>query len=122
MAKAAKSKKTFCEFFAGIGLVWEGLKPSGWDCVYSNDIDPKKKAVFEAHFGESGHFHLEDIWKTDEVVKRIKGKPFLATASFPCTDLSLAGYWKGFEGSESSTYFGFLKVLAAMGDRKPPVV
>ncbi len=117
-----RNAKTFCEFFAGIGLVWEGLRPSGWDCVYSNDIDPKKKDVFESHFGRSAHFHLGDIWHTLEVVERIKVKPFLATASFPCTDLSLAGYWKGLEGKESSTYFGFLKVLQALGESKPPVV
>jgi DNA (cytosine-5)-methyltransferase 1 len=119
---ASVDNKTFCEFFAGIGLVWEGLRPSGWECVYSNDIDPKKKNVFESHFGRSGHFHLGDIWHTDEVVKQINDEPFLATASFPCTDLSLAGYWKGLGGKESSAYFGFLNVLNALGDRKPPLV
>ena len=115
-------KKAFCEFFAGIGLVRAGLQQSGWDCLYSNDIDPKKKRVFAAHFGDSGRFHLGDIWNTDEVVERIEFEPFLATASFPCTDLSLAGYCKGLDGKESSTYFGFLKVLKALGERKPPVV
>jgi DNA (cytosine-5)-methyltransferase 1 len=116
------SDKGFCEFFAGIGLVWQALRVSGWDCMYSNDIDPKKKAVFEAHFGATGHFHLGDIWGTKEVVARIEGSPFLATASFPCTDLSLAGYGKGIEGKASSTYFGFLKVLKQLGPRKPNMV
>lgn len=115
-------EKTFCEFFAGIGLVREGLQGSGWDCVYSNDIDSKKKKAYDAHFDGNGHFHLGDIWETEEVVGRITGKPFLATASFPCTDLSLAGYGKGLKGSESSAYFGLLNVIAAMGDRKPSVV
>jgi len=32
------AEKTFCEFFAGIGLVGEGLRPSGWACVYANDL------------------------------------------------------------------------------------
>ena len=114
--------KTFCEFFAGIGLVWEALKASGWDCVFSNDIDPKKKQVFESHFGYSGHFHLGDVWETDEILSHIDGAPFLATASFPCTDLSLAGHWRGFAGKESSTYFGFLKVLDGMAEKKPSLV
>lgn len=118
----AQRTKTLCEFFAGIGLVWEGLRVSGWDCIYSNDFDPKKAATFKAHFGESGHFHLGDVWETDEVVRRIEGTPFLATASFPCTDLSLAGYGKGLEGKQSSTYFAFLKVIEALGVRKPPVI
>lgn len=115
-------KKTFCEFFAGIGLVWEGLRQSGWDCQYSNDIDPKKREVFESHFGQSGHFHLGDIWHTDKVIQRIQGDPFLATASFPCTNLSLAGHWEGLNGKESSTYFGFLKVLETLGNRKMPMI
>jgi len=43
--------KTFCEFFAGIGLVREGLESSGWSCVYANDIDAKKRQAYEARFG-----------------------------------------------------------------------
>jgi DNA (cytosine-5)-methyltransferase 1 len=114
--------KTFCEFFAGIGLVREGLLASGWDCVYANDIDPKKRAMYEARFGAGGHFHEGDVWNTDEVVARIPGRPFLATASFPCVDLSLAGHYRGMQGEHSSTFFGFRKVLQALGDRRPAVV
>jgi DNA (cytosine-5)-methyltransferase 1 len=114
--------KTLCEFFAGIGLVWEGLRGSGWRCIYSNDIDARKKRVFESHFGESGHFHLGDIWNTADVVSRIGERPFLATASFPCTDLSLAGYNRGLSGKESNTYFGFLKVIEALGERRPSAI
>ena len=61
-------RKEFCEFFAGIGLVREGLTPSGWRCVYANDLDPKKQQAYEARFGKSDHFHLGDVWNTDEVV------------------------------------------------------
>ena len=35
--------KTFCEFFAGIGLVREALEASGWQSVYANDNDLKKQ-------------------------------------------------------------------------------
>jgi DNA (cytosine-5)-methyltransferase 1 len=114
--------KTFLEFFAGIGLVGEALRDSGWTCIYANDIDPKKKKVFEEHYGATPHYHLGDVWSTDEAVGRIKGRPALATASFPCTDLSLAGHWKGLDGSESSTYFGFLKAIERLGDRKPRLI
>lgn len=115
-------RKMFCEFFAGIGLVREALRTSGWECVYSNDIDLKKKKIYGSQFGKSDHYHLEDVRKTDEVIKRIEGHPFLATATFPCTDLSLAGSWVGIDGPESSTYFSFLKVLAMLGERKPPLI
>jgi DNA (cytosine-5)-methyltransferase 1 len=46
----------------------------------------------------------------------------LATASFPCTDLSLAGARKGIFGQQSSAVWGFLKVIEAMGARRPPIV
>ena len=105
--------KSFCEFFAGIGLVRAGLVDSGWICSYANDIDPKKQQLYEAKFGVDDHFHLGDVWDTAAAVDRIDSRPFLATASFPCTDLSLAGHWKGFAGEHSSTFFGFTKILAA---------
>lgn len=115
--------KTFCEFFAGIGLVREGLESSGWSCVYANDIDPKKQEAYETRFGKSDHFHLGDVGQTQEVLGRIHVKPFLATSSFPCIDLSLAGHYRsGLEGEHSSTFFGFAKAIEALGARKPPVV
>jgi DNA (cytosine-5)-methyltransferase 1 len=116
------SGKTFCEFFAGIGLVREGLASSGWSCLYANDIDPKKQQLYEGRFGSDGHFHLGDVWKTDEVLARLLDRPFLATASFPCIDLSLAGHWRGFDGEHSSTFFGFARLLDAMGEQRPKIV
>jgi DNA (cytosine-5)-methyltransferase 1 len=115
--------KIFAEYFAGIGLVREGLRSSGWQCVYANDIDAKKRMMYADHFGESSHYHVEDIWRTEAVLNFMPQRPvFLATASFPCVDLSLAGHWKGFAGEHSSTYFGFLKVLEQLGPRAPKVV
>lgn len=114
--------KTFCEFFSGIGLVREGLEASGWKCVYANDIAAKKQKAYEARFGKSEHFHLGDVGDTAEVLSRVKGKPFLATASFPCIDLSLAGHYRGLEGVYSSTFFGFANAIEAMGERKPSVI
>ena len=114
--------KTFCEFFAGIGLVGEALRPSGWSCLYANDVEPRKREIYESHFGAAAHYRLNDVWETDRVTADIVGNPFLATASFPCTDLSLAGHWRGLGGAESSAYFGFIKVLEALGGRRPPLV
>jgi len=114
--------KTFCEFFAGIGLVREGLAGSGWSCVYANDISAKKREMYEARFGAEGHFHLGDVWDAPAVLERIPETPFLATASFPCVDLSLAGHWRGFEGEHSSTFFGFVGVIEAMGEARPRMI
>lgn len=78
--------------------------------------------MYKGHFGPSPYFYLEDVWQTDTIVDQIPQSPFLATASFPCTDLSLAGYGQGFDGTRSSTYFGFIKVLQALGADKPKLV
>lgn len=109
--------KTFCEFFAGIGLVHEALSRSGWRCVYANDIDAKKAAMYRGRFGPSEHLHVEDVWKTDSVLSRVDGRIDLATASFPCTNMSLAGRREGFDGAESSAFFGFVEVLRRLEDR-----
>ena len=42
------AEKTFCEFFAGIGLVGEGLRLSGWACVYANDINAGQTATLRS--------------------------------------------------------------------------
>jgi DNA (cytosine-5)-methyltransferase 1 len=114
--------KTFCEFFAGIGLVGEGLRDSGWRCVYANDISLEKRELYEARNGVSHHYHLEDIAKTEAVLRRIPDQPFFATASFPCIDLSLAGHYRGFGGEHSSTFFGFIEVVKRLDERRPRMI
>ncbi len=124
MAHISRSvnRKTFAEFFAGIGLVHLGLRPCGWQCAYANDLEPKKREMYEGHFGPSPYFHVEDIWNADSVMRKMKDRPFMATASFPCVDLSLAGHWRGFDGEHSSTYFGFLEILRRTGEDKPKLI
>lgn len=117
----AEQQKTVCEFFAGIGLVHEALRRTGWRCLYAGDIDSKKQAMHRGHYGPSEQYHLQDIWHTDQVLANIPDDPFLVTASFPCTDMSLAGNMRGFRGDESSAFFGFLRVVESLPAR-PPIV
>lgn len=116
------SEKTFAEFFAGIGLVHRGLRMSGWQCIYANDIELKKKTMYEAEFGPASYYQVEDVWNIDSISDHLVSSPFLATASFPCIDLSLAGLWRGFDGEHSSTYFGFLEILRRLQNTRPKVV
>lgn len=118
----SRQGKTFLEFFAGIGLVDEGLRPSGWQCVYANDNDHRKQQMHASRNGPVANYHVEDVAKTADVIARIPGSPFLATASFPCVDLSLAGHWRGFEGQHSSTFFAFTQILKELAERKPKLV
>ena len=46
----------------------------------------------------------------------------IATASFPCTDLSLAGNRAGLKGRESGLIGEFLRILKEMGDGRPMAV
>lgn len=114
------SNKTVAEFFAGIGLVRMGLEQDGWSVVFSNDIAEDKKELYTGHFHDNpSHFLKEDIHILD--VEKVPPST-LATASFPCTDLSLAGMRHGLSGKHSSAFWGFIRILDELGSRRPPLV
>jgi DNA (cytosine-5)-methyltransferase 1 len=54
-------KLNFYEFFAGGGMARAGLGPK-WQCLFANDIDPKKGASYVANWGDDV-FVCEDIAK-----------------------------------------------------------
>ncbi len=113
-------QKTFAEFFAGIGLVRVALERQGWSVAYANDLDPKKKEMYEGHFQDTEpHFHLADI---HEIPADRVPTVSLATASFPCNDLSLAGSRAGLGGKQSSAFWGFIRIIEEMGPRRPPLI
>ncbi len=118
------NRKKFCEFFAGIGIVRQGLSRGHWDCVYANDVDPKKRDMYLARFPGGEHFHLEDVWNTANIIDRLNEPVLMATASFPCTDLSTAGHYRGLSGHQSSTFFAFTRILQTLRDKRqqPPLV
>jgi DNA (cytosine-5)-methyltransferase 1 len=111
--------KNFAEFFAGIGLMRIGLERAGWDIAFANDIDEDKWEMYRTHFGDTGEFMVGDVHKLN--VKTIPNVA-LATASFPCNDLSLAGARKGLAGEQSSAFWGFVQVLTELGPMRPPMV
>ncbi len=113
-------QKTVAEFFAGIGLMRIGLERAGWTVRFANDIDPLKQEMYEAHFGDAqAHFVLSDV---HDIRADTVPNVTLATASFPCNDLSLAGARQGLKGRHSSAYWGFVRVLQDMGKRRPALV
>ncbi len=114
------NSRTFAEFFAGIGLMRMGLEAAGWAIAFANDIDEDKRAMYLAQFpNASEHFVLKDIHKLDASTLPTVT---LATASFPCTDLSLAGMRRGLVGRHSSAYWGFIRILEDLGNRRPAIV
>ena len=106
------------EFFAGMGLVRAGLEPCGVRTVFANDIDETKAALYRANWGEEALVvgDIRDI--CGEQIPDIE----LATASFPCVDLSLAGARAGLAGEHSGLIHHFVRIIAEMGERAPHAV
>lgn len=117
---ARYNERTVAEFFAGIGLVRLGLERAGWRVRFANDIDVQKYRMYHGHFRDAEpQYVLGDVHKlSPSCVPTVT----LATASFPCNDLSLAGARGGLAGENSSAFWGFVDIVEAMGDRRPPLI
>lgn len=111
------------EFFAGIGLMRAGLEAAGFEVAWANDIEPRKQQIYAANFG-ADEYVIGDV-------RNVRGRDVpdvdAATASFPCTDLSLAGQRSGLGSSRqqhlrpdgSSMFWEFARVLGEMESRRP---
>lgn len=99
-----------------------GLERAGFQVSWANDYEPDKRDMYVGQFGESdGHtFALGDI--ADVKVADLPTDAALAWASSPCTDLSLAGWRRGFAGSESGVFWHFVKLLDQLEGNRPPVI
>lgn len=80
--------KTIAEFFAGIGLMRIGLENAGWRLAFASDVDEDKKQTYRDHFGGTGELIVGGVQALKASEVPTVG---LATASFSCKDLSLAG-------------------------------
>lgn len=115
-----KAELRVAEFFAGIGLMRMGLEQAGWQVVWANDIDADKARMYRGHYSkDAAHFHLGDI---HALAPSDLPTVTLATASFPCNDLSLAGARRGLAGEQSGAFWGFVEAIRGMGKRRPPLV
>jgi DNA (cytosine-5)-methyltransferase 1 len=111
---------TVAEYFAGIGLVRMGLQSQGWRVLWANDISEKKLQIYRGFFPDDyEHYEVGDVFDLDPVSIP---ETTLATCSFPCIDLSLAGNMNGLEGNHSSAFWGFIRILEAQGYNAPPLV
>ena len=108
---------TVAEYFAGIGLFRMGLERAGWMVAYANDWDPYRAAMYEAFFGDK--YEIKDVFS---VAAKDVPRTTLATCSFPCIDLSLAGNQRGLEGKHSSAFWGFYGILWEQGSEAPPII
>lgn len=107
------------EFFAGIGLVREALECLGVEVVWANDIDAAKGDAYAANHAAT-HFHLGDVRRV--TADDLPADVDLATSSFPCVDLSLAGKRRGLNGDQSGMFWEFARVVDEMREARPPMV
>jgi len=110
----------FYEFFAGAGLARLGLEPR-WACLWANDISEKKARVYARNFSRD-HLIVGDVAAVDPY--SLPPGADLAWASFPCQDLSLAGWRTGMQARRSGTFWAFWRLMADLHDRgsRPNIV
>ena len=82
-----------------------GLGPE-WSCLFANDNDPKKAASYARNWGDA-EIRLADV--AELTPAHLPGVADLAWASFPCQDLSLAGYGAGLRGERFRRLLAFLE-------------
>ena len=113
--KSEPRKMRAAEFFAGMGLVRSGLERCGIETVFANDVDKTKAALYRDNWGDDVLIvgDIRDV--TGDQVPTVD----VATSSFPCVDLSLAGNRAGLAGERSGLVFEFCRVLGEMDDRAP---
>jgi DNA (cytosine-5)-methyltransferase 1 len=116
MKTQRQTERTVLDFFAGSGLVTEGLKPY-FKTIWANDVCPRKRDVYLAnHAGEYFQFaSIADI-KGEDVPSAT-----LSWGSFPCQDLSLAGKMEGLGAKRSGLVWQWLRVMDEM-PQAPPIL
>ena len=107
------------EFFAGMGLVRLAARTCNraYRVVYANDLSASKARLYRAMFPGEDHFDERDIAQ----VKANDIPPAeLWTASFPCTDLSLAGSRGGIRAGQSGAVWELLRLVDETARERRP--
>jgi DNA (cytosine-5)-methyltransferase 1 len=114
------SPTEFFEFFAGGGMARAGLG-AGWRCLFANEIDARKGEAYVANWG-SGELRIENVAAL--TTADLPGMAMLVWASWPCTDLSLAGDRAGLVGECSGTFWPFWRLMMGLASegRAPPLI
>lgn len=110
----------FYDFFAGVGMVELALTPE-WQCIWANDLDPKKAAIYRANH-DPDVFHFGDVAAVEAA--KLPSGAAMAWASFPCQDLSLAGWRRGMMAERSGTFWHFYRIMSELqkAGRRPPMI
>lgn len=110
----------FYDFFCGVGMVELALSPE-WECAWANDVDSKKAAIYRANH-KADVFHLGDV--AEVTGEDLPCDAAMAWASFPCQDLSLAGWRRGMMAGRSGTFWQFYRIMRELhaAKKRPPLI
>ena len=94
---------------------------SEWQCLFANDFDPKKAAIYRRNW-EGNAMVIEDVGAL--TTGQLPGRADLAWGSFPCQDLSLAGVGAGLNGRRSGAFWPFWRLMQQLGreGRQPSMI
>ena len=106
-----ENKHGLYEFFAGGGMARAGLGRN-YDCLFANDISPKKANSYRLNYAPASEFRQIDITRLSSDDLPPGGK--LAWSSFPCQDISLAGPGRGLAGERSGTFWKFWELIQGL--------
>jgi DNA (cytosine-5)-methyltransferase 1 len=112
----------FYDFFAGVGMAEVALSPD-WRCIWANDFDERKARVHAANANlDHSIYALKDI--ATVAPSELPGNAAMAWASFPCQDLSLAGWRRGMSTGRSGAFWPFWQLMRDLHDegRRPPLI
>jgi DNA (cytosine-5)-methyltransferase 1 len=96
---------TFIDLFCGIGGFRIAMQNIGGHCLFSSDIDPHVKNVYENNFGD---LPFGDITKID---KNIIPQHDILAAGFPCQPFSISGLKKGFEDTRGTLIYQVFEII-----------
>lgn len=99
-------KLKFIDLFAGIGGFRQGMENSGYECVFSAEIDDNACEVYKNNYGDNPKC---DITKLD--ASKIPDFDVLC-AGFPCQSFSISGKQKGFyDETRGTLFFDICRIL-----------
>lgn len=107
------SKVRFIDLFCGIGGIRMGMEASGFECVFSADIDENCREVYQDNFGEIPEGDVSKI-----SAKAIPDFDILC-AGFPCQPFSISGKKMGFEDTRGTLFFEICRIVS---EKKPKVI
>ncbi|KAK3241193.1 hypothetical protein CYMTET_49019 [Cymbomonas tetramitiformis] len=108
---APSARFTFSELFAGIGGFRIALDKLGGKSIFTSEIDPEARDVYEGNFGDRPDGDITEI-ETDCI-----GPHDILTGGFPCQTFSLAGNTEGFEDPRGMLFLEIVRVLHACAPR-----